>query len=330
MKKILLVSLLVVFCQEVFASDKINKQQSIEQRLDEIRKIAERPLDIQEEKKYAKIIRQLLVESLNKGDAAITIEISDVAVTMRSNIKKQYPTIGDEEYKESQYSAGIALYGKIPQNELIDILIREANLLSFPANMALFYLYQYGDSPKEAANVYKKHSPKILAFLKDKAEEGVFGSKLQYAKILLDGIGTKADETEGIRLLKELDGDQAYMELATYYFRNKEMNEFEHYLRLAAKKNNIYALFNLGVLEQQKENYSKSVEAFERTLALDPAYHEATIELGRMYAEGWGVPKDLRKALEMMHQVVENSDNRRVKEIALENIKSLNKELAKQ
>ena len=65
--------------------------------------------------------------------------------------------------------------------------------------------------------------------------------------------------------------------------------------------------------------FGEAIAYFERTLRLDSDYHEARLELARMYLEGWGVESDLTKGFELMRTVAERADEE-VRSIAKANL----------
>lgn len=61
--------------------------------------------------------------------------------------------------------------------------------------------------------------------------------------------------------------------------------------------------YNLAILDPRCDHHADAVRRFEAALALQPDDHAARLELARMYAEGWGVARDVRRAREMLRAV---------------------------
>lgn len=63
--------------------------------------------------------------------------------------------------------------------------------------------------------------------------------------------------------------------------------------------------YNVGVWEQT-HSHEEAVRRFELALGLEPSYAVARLELARMYAEGWGVPPDVPRAVVMLRDVADD------------------------
>jgi hypothetical protein len=85
---------------------------------------------------------------------------------------------------------------------------------------------------------------------------------------------------------------------------------FRANLEMAARLGSPQAHYNLGVLEQETERHAEAIERFTTALSMDDGYHAARLELARMYGEGWGVPRDVPRALHMMERVASEDDGR--------------------
>ncbi|MFK8002498.1 MAG: tetratricopeptide repeat protein [Polyangiales bacterium] len=64
--------------------------------------------------------------------------------------------------------------------------------------------------------------------------------------------------------------------------------------------------YNFGVWEQTHGSHEEAVRRFEHALSLEPTYPAARLELARMYAEGWGVPLDMPRAVTMLRSLAED------------------------
>lgn len=64
--------------------------------------------------------------------------------------------------------------------------------------------------------------------------------------------------------------------------------------------------YNFGVWEQTHGSQEEAVRLFELALRLEPSYAVARLELARMHAEGWGVARDLPRAVVMLRALADD------------------------
>lgn len=294
-------------------------QESHTDKISRIKAAIQQKISLAQEAEYARELRLMLIElgaheSANEVDAKNTLDIVLLGQEICSKIRAEFPNISDQEYKEAHSSVGIALLWKgTSEDKFITILLREANLLCRAAQHMLEQLYWY---PTEGLTRY---DPRIVNFFKEKAEEGSLREKYQYGKILLQGRGVESNEEMGSKLMEQSKFADAYMDLAIHYYE-KNAVKFEHYLRLAATSNHPQGLYNLGILEQSKKHYAEAIKLFQKTLDVEPTYYEATFELGRMHVEGWGTQKNIQKGIDLFTTVVNLSEDKELKNLALKNI----------
>lgn len=269
-------------------------------------------LNRKKEEKYAKQLRQLIVEDFGKTYPFV---IRELQIKITDNIRQQHPLITDAEYEEARYSVGVALVFK-GHESAVDVLIREAKALSTSAGLMLEQLYQYS----------VKHDPRILNFFKEMAQEGLHRGQFNYGRILLNGWGVKEDIPEGLKHLdRAAHGNivEACLELAGYYLEQENMVECEKYLRLGADLESPQATYNLAIFEQNRGNYEKTIVLLGKVLELDPCYDNARFELARMYVEGWGVTKDAAKGFALIKQIAEESEDVEIRSLAYLNLSIL-------
>jgi TPR repeat protein len=201
-------------------------------------------------------------------------------------------------------AVGSALIKQGKKDLGVDMLIREAWLLRSPAQLHLELLYTYH------VEGFQRHDTRILKFYEETSAEGIPRSQFFMGKILLNGWGVPRDKDRAIELLRAFGLGKAFMELATYYLGEGDLVETEKYLEQAGTEGIPKAHYNLGVLAQERGDYSKAISRFEKTLEIDSEYVEARLELARMYVEGWGVERNEKFGFEMMKQVADTASGR--------------------
>lgn len=319
-KKILLLIVVIIPFNQVWGESREYPNKVFE----EIGEYLKGPTDLKKEDYYANFLRENicvkneLVSNKNSIDESILL-----ARQMLSNIRKEYPNVTDKEYKKAWGSVGAALFNKkdnkISINKKLDILVREANLLSGGAQIMLEILYKYGSS-----GGLQKYSPKILSIFKELSDDRCNRGEFQYGKILLHGIGVPKNQVEGEKLLNLSGLEEARMELAYYYRLDNEKN-FEKYIRLAANEFNPEAWYHLGIIEKNRGNYNKSILMFNKSLQINAQYYPSLLELGKLYLNGEGVDKNKKKGLELLEQVARNSEDKVLRVMALSIVENYSK-----
>ncbi len=211
-------------------------------------------------------------------------------------------------------SAGAALFATDETDAAIELLIREAWLLNPTAEQYLQILYE------EKFEKFPRYDPRILAYFRAAAKDGIPSAQVFLGHIHLYGLGMPADSRAGIQLLKTAGHPQAYMELAEYALSLKDENlAARHWLAAADEFQFAPALFNLGVRSLRDGNNRVAKDYFERTLARDPAHMGARLELARLLSQGGRIPVDPQRALQLLESVAAEADGR-IRLLALANL----------
>lgn len=267
----------------------------------------------EKEELYSKHIRALFFQDeyqrINKAT------LINMFIKMRENIRKELPSITDEEYQQSLCSAGVVLYRRKEEPAAIDIMIRDAYCLSTSAQMMLKFIYEI--------HPHFRGDVRILCLFKTLAQEGSPHGQFVYGQIILNGMGVEKNIEEGIKYLElasEACITDAHKELAFYYYEQGDEIKFEKYLRRAADEGDVQSIYNLGITEQKRKNYKEAVNYFNKALEQDPNYYHAKLELGRMYIEGWGVPLYEEKGFNLIEEVAQKCDEQELKAIAYLNL----------
>lgn len=246
-----------------------------------------------------------------------------LAHKMREKIRQDFPNISTKEIENNQSSVGAAIYfnriNKEQTEEGINVLIREARLMSAAAQIALNIIYLYPVRDQNPVYNHEPYDPRILEYVTQTARLGMKSSQRFLGSYYLQGSGVIANEKDGITWLEKSGLGEAYLELATYYINRGDSVRAKKYWQMAADKNLPEGFYNLGILEQEKKSYKDAVRYFEQALELNENYHEANLELARMYIEGWGVPKNVEKGFRIM-EMVSNQSQGKTRAIAEANL----------
>jgi TPR repeat protein len=278
--------------------------------INQIKREAEKgPLSREKEDQYTKQLRSLFMKKEHLWEVMMAFQ------EIGKNIRRQFPEISDEQYKESYFCVGAILAQK-DKKLAIDVLIREGKALGVAAQIKLEIIYRYN------VEGYESYDSRILEFFKLMALDGMPRGQFEYGQVLLNGWGIEPNIKEGLKYL-ELASEhlsEANIELATYYFNQNDQIKLEKYLRRAADQDSVKGVYNLAIIEQNKKNYKEAVRLFNRALELDPQYQIARLELGRMYVHGWGIDKDQKKGFALIKEVAEKTDDSEVKAVAYMNL----------
>jgi TPR repeat protein len=289
----------------------LSEQGDLRARLELARLYLESDDALEDRGEAARLLRSVAVNK--EGDAEAALEALMLLGDMRAAIRGEYPEISNAAIEQAHHSTGLALLKAGYDVIAREVLIREAFLLSSPALLMLRTLY-FG--PPEAV---QDHDPNVLKLFEQLAAEGVPRAQEIYGEICLAGAGIEKDEAKGISLLEASGTGEASMELARFYFDRDSEKAVKH-LEKAAALNIPQACYNLGVFAQSQKTYDMALEFFNKALKLDPDYHEARLELGRMFMEGWGVEKDEGQGFCLIKQVCEEAAPGRLKAVAETNL----------
>ena len=271
--------------------DEYKVLESVQQRI-------ERGYGKDEESELARRLRLVVLSNSLEHSLQAMMLLQD----LRRGIWNEYADLRPEGTNTIDESVGVALSRAGRKDEALDVLIREAQMLSMPAELMLNIIYTYN------VEGYRQRDPRILNLYEVLAKEGQPRAKMRLGELLLKGNGAPFDRRRALRLLEDAGFGDAYMVLANDAYERQDDERFEVYLRKAAEEKMPIALYNLGVLKQRYGEYGEAVSFFEQTLALDDDYHPARLELGRMYIEGWGVEQNPKKAVAMMKRVARDAE----------------------
>jgi len=138
----------------------------------------------------AQLRRVALVEGKQTEEGRVILEAFK---EYRADIWMEFPDLGNV----SDETAGLSLVRQGRLSEAVPVLIREAFALSEPAQTALQALYERGLEAQLAP-----YDPRILAYFKTAAAEGLPRSRLIMAKIYAGGLGLPQDLSKAANLLK--------------------------------------------------------------------------------------------------------------------------------
>jgi len=254
-----------------------------------------------EEAVIAKDLRTVVVV----GDPKQKFRAMSTLITMHQNLWKEFPNISYEQINVFPGCAGHCLDKQgWPADKALDVTLREARLLSTTADINLDTSYRYNTPWRQ------RYNPRIIQFYIQLAIEGESRAQYKLGEFLLEGVGVPVDRQLGLTLLEISGNDEAYFEIAMDAYKHGDIEKAKVWLLKAASDKNSEAIYNLGVIAQQEKRYDEAVKYFQRTLQIDDKHHDARTELGRMYANGWGVAKNPKLAAEMMMRVAKEADGK--------------------
>ena len=115
-------------------------------------------------------------------------------------------------------------------------------------------------------------------------------------------------------VMKSAEGGNADAQnnLGVMYFKGegvpKDLTKAAEWYRKAAEKNHIKAQYNLGILYQDKEDFSSAVYWFGK--AAEQGHPKAQTNLGTLYYYGVGVTQNLDKAMDLFTKAAAKGDER--------------------
>ncbi len=119
--------------------------------------------------------------------------------------------------------------------------------------------------------------------------------------IIDDGVTFTSDQSEKLFLLGREYSDSGKYDSATFYY----------YQALAIDSNNPRILNSIGVLENEKKNYSIAIKYFNKAISKDKNYFNSYLNLSLLYHD----IKEYEKGIEACNYVIRNSSNDLVKGI---------------
>jgi len=187
----------------------------------------------------------------------------------------------------------------------IELLLLEGYAIQLMAVTTLETLYFHGLGTQEGMERIPRFYEPIRAFWEQFAEEGMPRGLWVMGKAYLQGLGVERDVEKGLKYLEASGLEEAWMAMAMHYHLAGKSVQARAWWRYAAlETNNPEAWYSLGVEAIASGDYREARDALENALKLDPKFHEAKIELSRLYIEGWGVKPDYDKAEGHLREVL--------------------------
>jgi hypothetical protein len=156
-----------------------------------------------------------------------------------------------------------------------------------------------------------------IFWLQKAADQGFAKAQCTLGRAYAKGMGVRKDEVEAKAWLQKA-ADQNYAP-AQYYLGSIDEPPTEAsiaWLRKAAGQGYAKAQ-NLLALSLPEGHDKEAVEWLKK--AVDQGDHDAMINLGHMYAEGWGIPKDSAKAADLIARgMIGTGEHRKDKAVACE------------
>lgn len=239
------------------------------------------------------------------GEAGDKLAAMDRLIALRAPIRERFPEVDDGQVKEALGSVGVALSRiRGREGEAVEVMIEEAWLLAAPAEITLKILYRHH------AEGFSRHDPRILAYFRAAAAEGLPRAMEFTGEILLAGMGVAKDEGEGRRLLEASGFAEAHLILAMDAVARHDLDAAERHFPPSLEDKSPVAFYNFGVFRQQAGRHAEAADLFEKALKAKADFHAARLELARMHAEGWGRPRDPEKGAKLMARVAREADGR--------------------
>jgi len=236
---------------------------------------------------------------------------------LRKNfIKENYPYIDEESISKASFSLFMELLKdeQLSFNDVIDEALKDASYLSFGPSMVLDMLVTY------TYDLTEENKSKILNFLEDYTNKGskraslTLGKAYLYGSIVKQNID-KAKHYINPTLNKFTDSGKV---LSEYYFKNGDSDEALKYALKSSNLGDSSSSYNIGLHYVSKEDYLNSKKYFELAIEQDPENYDVYYDLGRLYANGFGVKLDYDKAIELVKKSYDNSQRKVMKNYAFE------------
>lgn len=240
-----------------------------------------------------------------KGTPEEQLRAQCLLLEIADRIADQFPEVRKNDDNPVTYSAGRALVEAGRYEVGLETLLREANCLRAPAMIVLETLYRYGISDEDGKAGIQPHNNRILEYWQAMSALGISRAQLVLGQFYYEGVGVAADKRRGIVLMEESGMAEAKMVLAALFYQENEREKAAAWWSKAAEDDNdAVAWHNLAVLALEDKRFDKALVFCRNSLAADPKYNPARIDLGRMYLEGWGVKRNLHLAANLMRVVL--------------------------
>lgn len=192
-----------------------------------------------------------------------------------------------------------------PQETKVQRLTREADSGNLDAQMALGYIYLYGEED------IKKDESKAFHYYKLAAQQKDNIAVNNLASLYYSGIGVEQNFAMAAELFKravQLGNTEAAVNLAFLYLAgsgvHKDSKEAVNYFVIAAKAGNPTAQFMLGYAYYKGHvvpmDYARAFELIKASA--DAGYDDAQLILGMMYRDGQGAPQNYGKSISYLQR----------------------------
>ena len=186
---------------------------------------------------------------------------------------------------------------KIDINEDVDLIIHEASYL-----LAMPSIYISTTMKYNSEKITKENKQKMVDFIKELISEGNKRAKLTLGEWYLWGVGVEQNDQKGAKLLVEVSDTfyKASKILADYYFSKNDKENFIKYSKKASSLGNSSSSYNVGLEYTGNKEYKKAVKYFILSIEQDTKNYDVYYDLGRMYANGYGVEKNYDTAITLI------------------------------
>lgn len=256
----------------------------------------------QDEPELARNLRRLALKAAADKTELHYEPVYEAIVAMQQNLVAEYG-VPEREYFENERSVGLALFRRqAPPGLVLEVLLREARMLSPAAQAFLNSMYVY---PLEG---FERNDPRILGLFEELATEGWPAATYDLAGILYNGYGVPSDRGRALALMERADSVDAHLFLANHEIEAGDFDAAEAWLKKAAERDSAAAWYNLGVLDHNRGRHESAVACFKRSLELDPEHYAAMLELARMHIAGWGTERNPAAGAALMARVAAEAD----------------------
>ncbi|EAX99022.1 hypothetical protein TVAG_008700 [Trichomonas vaginalis G3] len=217
----------------------------------------------------------------------------------------------DQDYSPAQFRYSRILMRSNASEEEIKDGVRYLKLAAHNKNpesmVRLAQLYEKG-------NYVKQNYGKSVNLFREASELGNTEAMNCFGTILLNGeCGVDANPKEAIRILEKAaakNNSDAIFNIGQYLAtngNNLEKQKGLDYIKRAASLGNHYAQYNIGLMYEKGENFTKDLKEAAKyyELSSKKGNVKAICNLASMLASGDGIEKDEKRALELFKQAAD-------------------------